>query len=444
MADEPDVIEILRDLIRFDTTNPPGNEKPAADYLARLLAKDGISSELVEPAPGRASVIARLKGGSEPPLLLSAHLDVVAAAGKWERPPFSGDLHRGYVWGRGAVDMKHMAAMSAAVLVGLKRSGAPLRRDVIFAGVADEEAGGAFGAGWIVENRPDLLKAGYCMTEVGGMATPMPKGIVVPVQVAERGFLWFRLKAKGPGGHGSTPRSASAVATLAAAVDRLSSKPLRYHLTPSARAFIKTVAAANGPAASAVLVGLLSSKTAPLALKMLPAERQNVFRAMLYDTAVVTVLSAGSKVNVVPEEAVAEVDGRYLPGVSPDPGVSREEFLSQIRSVVGPSVEILPFTEGPPTEMPGTGPLMDSIVRVLGRRLPGAKVTPYLMPGMTDAKHYAKLGMTVYGFAPVSLKPDEPFAALYHAPDERISVEGMRTGYSWLKEVVEDFCLEKA
>lgn len=435
MAGEPDVIEILRDLIRFDTTNPPGNERPAAEYLARLLKAEGIASEMVEPAPGRASVVARLKGSTDAPaLLLSAHLDVVAAPGTWERPPFSGDIHRGYVWGRGAVDMKHMAAMSAALLIRLKRSAKRLARDVVFAGVADEEAGGALGAGWLASNRPDLVKAGFCLTEVGGMATPMGRGIVVPVAVAERGFLWFRLRARGPGGHGGTPGARSAVATLAAAVHRLSTKSLRYRLSPAARAFFKAAASAQGAPASAVLAGLLSKRTAPLALRMLPAERRNVFRAMLYDTAVVTVLSAGDKVNVVPEEAVAEVDGRYLPGVS------REEFLSQIRSLVGPDVSVEAFAEGPPTEMAGTGPLMDSIVRVMGRRLPGAKVTPYLMPGMTDAKHYAKLGMTVYGFAPVALKPDEPFAALYHAPDERISVEGLKTGYSWLGDVVEDFC----
>ncbi len=433
----PEALEVLRDLIRFDTSNPPGHERPAAEYIAALLKREGIPAELIEAAPGRTNVVARLRGrGVDPPLLLSAHLDVVPAPPEgWTHPPFAAEVADGYVWGRGAVDMKHMAAMGLAVLLELARSKAPLRRDVVFAGVADEEAGGGLGAGYLVDKRPELIAAGFALTELGGMAVPMGRRTIVPVQVAERGYLWFRLRARGDGGHGSTPRPGSAVERLARAVERLSRKPLRYHLTESARGFVRCVARSRPPA-SLVLLGLLSEKTAPLALRALPAERRWSFRAMLYDTACVTVLSAGTKVNVVALEASAMVDGRYLPGVS------RRQFLEEVRSVVGPDVEIEPVAEGSPTVMPPNSALMEAIRRGVAREIPGGEVVGYLMPGLTDAKHYARAGIVTYGFAPVRLRADEPFATLYHAPDERISVEGFAGGLRLLRAVVEEFCLD--
>ena len=427
-----EVVRLLRDLLRFDTSNPPGHERPCAEFLAELFRADGVEPKLLEKERGRTSVIARLKGdGSLPPLLLSAHLDVVPALEPdWAHPPFGGELHDGYVWGRGAVDMKHMAAMSALVLLELKRRGAALKRDVIFAGVADEEAGGRLGAGFLVNEHADEVKAEFCLTELGGMAVPMAKATLVPVQVAERGFEWFKIRVKGTPGHGSIPKPGSAIEKLAAAIEKLCKKPLGYHLTPTAREFLQAVAAAQPAPASTLLLGLLNKGTVQATLRLVPENRRAAFRAMLFNTAAPTMLQAGVKVNVVPGEAEAQLDGRYLPGVT------REEFLAEVQELIGPEFEIASLEGGPPLEMPFDSGVLDAIRKVFAERLPEAKVVPYLMPGLTDAKHYARAGTPTYGFAPVALEKDELFGELYHAPNERISTKGLVTGLSWLQDVV--------
>jgi acetylornithine deacetylase/succinyl-diaminopimelate desuccinylase-like protein len=378
-------------------------------------------------------VVARLHGdGSAAPLLLSAHLDVVPAVpAEWTHPPFAGEIHAGYVWGRGAVDMKHMAAMSVVTLLELKRRGRRLRRDVIFAGVADEEAGGRAGAGWLVDAHLDRVKAAFCLTEVGGMSVPMPRGTLIPVQVAEKGVAWFRLRVQGTPGHGSMPTPDSAVLKLCRAVDRLGRAALGYHLTPTARGFLQSVAAAQRLPASQLLRGLLSPRLARATLRLVPPARRRAFRAMLYNTAAPTILRAGARVNVIPGEAVAEVDGRYLPGVTHD------AFLAEVRRIVGPAFTVETIEHAPPVEMPFESPVLDAIRQVMARHIPGAEVVPYLMPGVTDAKHYARAGIPTYGFAPVKLLPNEPFAELYHSANERISVQGVLAGQVWLREVVE-------
>lgn len=433
---DSEVIALLRELIRRDTSNPPGNEKAAVDLLAARLDADGVPYEVVEPAPGRGNIVARLKGdGAKRPLLLSAHLDVVPALDPgWEHPPFAAELHDGYVWGRGAVDMKHMAAMSLVVLLELKRRGARLSRDLIFAGVADEEAGGVHGAGHLVDQRRELIDAEFCLTELGGMSVPMNGRVLVPVQTAQKGYVWFTLTAKGQAGHGSRPKRGGAVERLADAVRRLSREPLSYRLTGTAGGFLDAVASLQGPLKGAALKLLKCEATSEAALALIPGERQAVFRAMLRNTASVTGLRAGAKVNVIPGEACAHVDGRYLPGVT------EEEFLAEVSRVVGPEVEVSPFDSAPPLEFDHKSECWDAIERVMIRHLPGAVVAPYLIPGMTDAKDYARAGIKTYGFAPVALKEDEPFADLYHAPNERVSVEGVETGLVWLRDVVLELC----
>jgi acetylornithine deacetylase/succinyl-diaminopimelate desuccinylase-like protein len=427
-----EVVRLLRELLRFDTSNPPGNERPCCEFVADLLRKGGVEPKLLEKERGRTSILARIEGdGSLPPLLLSAHLDVVPAVEPdWRYPPFAGELVDGYIWGRGAVDMKHMAAMSLRVLLDLKASGARLKRDVIFAGVADQEAGGRLGAGFLVDEHADEVKAEFCLTELGGMAIPMARATLVPVQVAERGFEWFTIRVRGSSGHGSVPSAGSAIEKLAHAVEQLCKKPLGYHLTPTARDFIHAVAEAQPAPANTLLLGLLNKNTAQATLRLVSEERRPAFRAMLFDTAAPTMLSAGVKVNVVPHVAEARIDGRFLPGVT------REEFLAEVRAVIGEGFELEPMQCGPPLEMPFDSGVLDAIRQVFARRVPDAKVVPYLMPGMTDAKHYARSGIPTYGFAPVALEKDELFAELYHAPNERISAKGLVTGLSWLQDVV--------
>jgi acetylornithine deacetylase/succinyl-diaminopimelate desuccinylase-like protein len=303
--------------------------------------------------------------------------------------------------------------------------------------VADEEAGGRFGAGWLAEHRPELIRAGHCLCEVGGIATPMNGRVLVPVQVAQKGYVWFRLKAKGRGGHGSRPGTSSAVVALAEAVSRLSRRPLKYHLTPTTRDFLDVVASLQRPTGKAALKALKSGRTARLALKLLPEERRKTFNAMIHDTVAVTGLVAGAKVNVIPPEAEAVVDGRFLPGGT------REQFLDQVRRLVGPDVAVEVFDAADPLEFDHRGPLWDSIVRVMGRELPGCTVAANMITGMTDANHLATLGIKTYGFSPVLLKEGEDFADLYHAPDERVSVEGLEAGLRWLSGVVEDFCARR-
>lgn len=436
LGNDSEVVSILRDLLRFDTTNPPGNETACARYLAALFKKEGIPCRVLESAPGRGNVVARLKGGPGKPLMLSAHLDVVPAVGRWTHPPFAAEIHDGCVWGRGAVDMKHMAAMSAVVMLSLKRRGARLKRDLIFAGVADEEAGGRFGAGFLVDKHPDLIRAGWCLTEVGGIATPMGRRMLVPVQVAEKGFVWFKIRAEGPGGHGSQPYPGAAVERLADAVLALSRRPLRYRLTPTTRDFLRAVEKLRSGSARRAVRGLTSGRTARRALARLPAAESKVYNAMLHDTAVVTGLTAGSVPNMSPTHAEATVDGRFLPGTS------RRRFLDEVRSVIGPGFEIEVLDGAPALEIRHEGPMWDAIVRVMSRRLPGCEVAPKMLTGQTDAQDFSRLGIKTYGFSPLLLRPGEDFAELYHAPNERVSIHGLETGLTWLTDLVDDFCVD--
>lgn len=431
---QSEVIRILRDLLRFDTTNPPGNETACARYLEKLFKREGIPCRVIESAPGRGNIVARLAGGSKSPLMLSAHLDVVPAVGDWKHPPFTAGIHDGYVWGRGAVDMKHMAAMSAVVMLSLKRRGARLNRDLIFSGVADEEMGGRFGAGFLVDKHPDLIRAGCCLTEVGGIATPMGGKMLVPIQVAQKGFVWFKLVAAGKGGHGSRPDPGSAIERLAEAVLALSRKPLRYHLTTTTHRFLKSVEKLQRGPDKAAVRGLLNKQTSQRALKRLPEDKRKTYNAMLHDTAAVTGLVAGRAINVIPTKAEATIDGRYLPGVT------EKEFLNEIRALIGPGFHIEVLESAPSLEFDHRGPMWDSIVRVMERRLPGCEITPSMLTGQTDAQDFSRLGIKTYGFSPLLLKPGEDFADLYHAPNERVSIHGLETGLTWLADVVDDFC----
>jgi acetylornithine deacetylase/succinyl-diaminopimelate desuccinylase-like protein len=436
---DSEVVSSLRDLIRIDTSNPPGREKAAVDYLAARLRKENIEPVVVESGPGRANLVSRLKSGSSlPPLMLSAHLDVVPPDGTWTYPPFGAEIHDGYIWGRGAVDMKHMAAMSLVVFLDLARLKPKLSRDVVFCAVADEEVGGKFGAGYLVDHHRDLIRAGFCLTEIGGMTIPFGKKVIVPVQTAEKGHVWLKLRARGKPGHGSQAVTDTAIEKLSQATLKLSRTPLKYGLTKTTRNFFSALASAQGPLQAAVLRSLLwGPGPASFALKRLPEERRRVFHALLHDTACVTGLSAGLKANVIPETAEATVDGRFLPGRS------QAEFLEEIRAVVGPEIEIEPFASSDPLETEPQSELWNSINAVIKRAIPNSEVVPYQIPGMTDAKDYARAGIKTYGFAPVALKPDEPFASLYHAPDERISIAGLETGLEWLRALVLDFCVEK-
>ena len=424
-------------LLRIDTTNPPGHEIEAARYVEAVLAAEGVAARIHEPAPGRASLVARLparRPGKGGPLLLTSHVDVVAAEpGRWKHPPFSGVVADGCVWGRGAVDMKSMTAYGLATFLLARREGWDLSRDLILAAVADEEAGGALGMGWLVDHRPDEVRAEYALNEVGGFTLHVGSRRVYPVQFAEKGVCWFRLVAEGEPGHGSIQRPGSSVARLAAAVDRLARRPLPPRVTPQTARYVRALARAAGFPTGLVLRGLLVPGLAALCRRLVPASRRPVFQALLSDTANPTCLAAGDKENVVPSRATAVVDGRLLHGST------LEGFLAEVRRQVGDDLAIEVIRHLPPSENDPDTPLFDLIREVLERADPGAKVVPSVITGFSDAAHLARLGVKTYGYAPMKLPRDLDFAALFHGHDERLPVDGFRFGLEAFVEVVRRF-----
>jgi acetylornithine deacetylase/succinyl-diaminopimelate desuccinylase-like protein len=434
-----EALALFKDLLRLDTSNPPGHERPAAELLAQKLTAAGIPHQLLESAPGRANVVARLRGtGAKPPLLLSAHLDVVPAEPeRWQHPPFGAIEADGYLWGRGALDMKNMVAMSLTTLLLLHRQRVPLDRDVIFAAVADEEAGARHGSLFLVDRHPELVRAEYVLTEVGGHTLHVGNGRFYPIQVSEKGLCWFELTAEGPPGHGSMPHPHNAVARLARAIAALAQVRLPQHNTAVVEGFVRALAARSSFPQSRLLPLLLNRAFSGPLLSRLQARNPDQaigLNAMLRNTASPTMLSAGKKINVIPSSATVQVDGRIIPGQTLD------GFLAEIRAAVGDDVRLSVLDEHPGTTFDSKTELFAAIAASIERHDPGALPVPYMIPGFTDAFAYRQLGATCYGFAPVRLDPSLNFSRLYHGHDERIPIEGFAWGLRVLYELVRDFC----
>lgn len=429
-----EALALLKRLIQFETVNPPGNEKPAAEFLADLFRREGLAPEVIDTAPGRACVVCRLKGtGEKPPLLLNGHLDVVAAeADKWSVPPFAAVEKDGFLYGRGAVDMKNMVAMSAMSLIMLKRAGAQLKRDLIFCGVADEEAGGQFGSQFMVANHADKVRAEYSLSEMGGFSTEIDGKRFYLVQVAEKGVCWLKITTRGEPGHGSMPDRDSALLKAAAIAERLGRKGLKQKNVPAVVKFVELMAANLKFPKNVVFKLLLNPAFSPIILdKVMPDKGSaQAFAAMLRNTANPTIIHAGDKTNVIPSEATLEIDGRLLPGTTTD------EFLMEVRQAIGPEPEIEVMRELTPTEAPADDPIFTLFTQAITRLDPGAVVVPNLVTGFTDATHWKKLGMKCYGFSPLKLPPDMAFKSLFHGHDERIPLAGYRFGLEALFEVV--------
>lgn len=438
-----EAVEHFKALLRIDTTNPPGNERAAADYIARVLEREGIGCEIFESAPGRASLVARLAGnGKKAPLLLNGHLDVVGVEpDRWEHPPFAAEEHDGMIWGRGAIDMKNMVTMSLMTLVLAKRLGLELDRDLIFAAVADEEAGSRHGALYLVEHHPELVRAEYVLNEVGGHTLHMGASRFYPIQVSEKGICWFELEAEGEPGHGSMPHPKNPVVILSKAIAALGKLRLPQHATPVVDQFLRTLAAGAPLAQRKLLPLLLQPRLASHLLDVL--EKQSFdqaigLNAMLRNTANPTMLDAGRKVNVIPSTARATIDGRVIPGQSVD------DFLREVQRVIGDHIKIKVFEQHDGTVFSADTPLYDAICRTLARHDPGATPVPYMIPGFTDSFAYARLGAVCYGFAPVKLGPELNFTRMYHGHNERIPRAGFAWGQRVLFETVTDFCGSRA
>jgi acetylornithine deacetylase/succinyl-diaminopimelate desuccinylase-like protein len=416
-----DVIEICRDLIRMDTTNfgdgsGPG-ERKAAEHVAALLDEVGIASELFEGEPGRTNVVARWGGSGEvggSPLLLHGHLDVVPAdAADWRVPPFSGEIENGYLWGRGAVDMKDFDAMLLSVVRARARAGAVPERPLVLCFTADEEAGGHRGAEQIVLKRPDLLEGcTEAVGEVGGFSTTVRGQRLYLLQAAEKGMAWMRLVASGHAGHGSMRHPDNAVTALAAAVARVGSHPWPVRLTPS----MKVLLAAVGD-----LAGVQATPENAEALVAEFGSAARMLGAVIRNTTNPTMLEAGYKVNVVPGTATAHVDGRFLPGYE-------DEFFATLAELVGADVDIEFISRQSALQTSFDGDLVDAMTAALLAEDPDALVAPYLMSGGTDAKHWDKLGIRCFGFTPLRLPDDLDFTALFHGVDERVPTDALTFG----------------
>ena len=432
-----EAVHYLQDLLRIDTTNPPGNELAAVEYLAGALRAEGLEPIVLESAPLRGNVIARLKGdGSLPPLLLYNHLDVVPAESQhWTHPPFGGDVADGFVWGRGALDMKNVTATQLMTLLLLKRNNVPLHRDVIFAGTSDEEIDSDEGADWLIKHHPDLVRAEYGLSEMGGHTLYLEGKRFYPIMCAEKGTCWLKIRARGKPGHGSVPHADHAVLHLVHAIDRLMAHPLPLHFTATASTYVQRLARSVGGTTGLLLSATLNPLLHDAALKAMPDRAlTDALHAIFHNTVSPNQLRAGYKTNVIPSEAEAILDGRMLPGVDV------ESFLAEVRPRLGEGIEITIEHTSPPLEVSSETPLFKQIEQQLARSDPGAIVVPYMMAGATDAKLFAQLGTQCYGFAPLKLQPDTPFDDLVHGHDERVSLEAFAFGVQTLYETVHDFC----
>jgi acetylornithine deacetylase/succinyl-diaminopimelate desuccinylase-like protein len=435
-----ETIRHLQALLRLDTTNPPGNESLAVDYLARALRADGIEPLVLAATPTRGNLIARLKGsGQAAPLLLYGHTDVVPAeAEHWQHPPFGGEVHDGFVWGRGALDMKGTVAQQLMAFLLLKRLNAPLKRDVIFAATADEEVGGddSHGIAWLVRHHPDVLRAEFGLTEMGGYNMELEGVTLYPIQVAEKGTVWLKARAHGQPAHASQPHADNAVVRLARAVDDIGRYGLPYHLCEAAAGFLEAVGDAVGGQTGDLLLQLRTPEPAENLLNSVLKEHRlrPMLTALTHNTAVPTGLRAGYKTNVIPGMAEATIDGRTLPGH--DAG----SFLRELQAVMGADLEYEVINTSPPIQTSHQTPLFKLMARVLKRHDHQAKVVPFMMTGATDAKYLAPLGVPSYGFAPIKLPPGFDFMGLFHAHNERAPVSGLGWGLQVLYDVVTEYC----
>ncbi|MCL6579367.1 MAG: M20/M25/M40 family metallo-hydrolase [Candidatus Bathyarchaeota archaeon] len=441
---EEEVTNLLGDLIRINTTNPPGNEIKAAEYLAENLTKEGFKCELLESAPGRGSVITRLKGnGEKPSLLLLSHLDVVAANPKeWTEDPFGGLVKDGFVWGRGALDMKSLTAIEVMVMKLLKRNNVKLKGDVVFAATADEEKGGEAGAGWLVRNHPEKVYADYVINEGGGLAIPVNGKNIYTIQTAEKGILWFKVKAKGRPGHGSVPGAAdNAILRMNKVIEKLGNYRSKIMLVDTVKQFLSEMARENRNANQALTRLLQNPESGDQILDML-AQKDTAMaeeiRAKIRMTITPTIIHGGVKENIIPSECETVFDCRVLPGQNPSDAL--DEIKGLLKDIEPEKLGFEVIQANEPSESPTSTPFYELIVNVLREFEPNCSVAPTLLTGGTDSRFFRKMGSVCYGFHP--MRADLPYSEISkmtHGIDERISIANLVFGTSVLYSIVERF-----
>ncbi|MFD3422174.1 M20/M25/M40 family metallo-hydrolase [Streptomyces decoyicus] len=427
---EDEVVDLCRDLIRMDTSNygdhsGPG-ERAAAEYVAEKLAEVGLEPQIFESHKGRASTVARIEGEdrSRPGLLIHGHTDVVPAnADDWTHHPFSGEIADGCVWGRGAVDMKDMDAMTLAVVRDRLCSGRKPPRDIVLAFLADEEAGGTYGARYLVDHHPHLFEGvTEAISEVGGFSFTVNEQVrLYLIETAQKGMHWMKLTVDGNAGHGSMIHKDNAITELSEAVGRLGRHEFPVRVTKTLRSFLDQLGDALGTELDPEDMDATLAKLGGIA---------KLIGASLKNTANPTQLGAGYKVNVIPGQATAHVDGRFLPG-------HEEEFLADLDRILGPRVKREDVHADKALETTFDGALVDAMQSALQAEDPIARAVPYMLSAGTDAKSFDDLGIRGFGFAPLKLPPELDFAGMFHGVDERVPVDGLKFGVRVLDRFID-------
>ncbi len=415
--------ELLQNLIRFNTTNPPGNELACVQYIDSLLQDAGIETTFLAKDENRPNLIARIKGsGSASPLLLQGHVDVVTTANQdWQHDPFGGELIDGFVWGRGALDMKGGVAMMLAAFLRAKREGTELPGDVILTILADEENGARYGAHFLVEEHPEQFdQVQYAIGEFGGFSMSIAGKRFYPIMIAEKQICWLKLTVRGAGGHGSAVMRGGTMARLGALLQTLDKHRLPVHITPEARLMFEGIANAVSFPTSAAIKLLLNPSMTDRVIDLL-GERGRLFEPLLHNTVNATIVNGGHKVNVIPSEIEVGVDGRLLPGHSTD------SMIAEVQALVGNDIDIQLMAHDPGPSAPNMG-MFDKLADILRAADPDGIPIPLLLSGVTDARLFSRLGIQTYGFLPMQLPEGFNFSQTIHAANERVPAEAIVFG----------------
>ncbi len=427
-------IGLLQQLLRFDTSNPPGNEGACIDFVDGLLREAGVSPERVTKETGRPNLVARLPGrGLAPALLFCGHVDVVPAdPSVWAHPPFAGEVADGCVWGRGALDMKSGVAMMVWAFLRAARSAAPPSGDLVLALVADEESGGRCGARFLVEERPDLFRGvRHAIGEFGGFPLHLLGRTFYMIQVAEKMPVVLDVVARGPAGHGARPVRGGAMRKLARVLERLETHRLPVHITPVTRQMIEIMADSLPLAGRIAARRLLNPALTDFLLNRL-GDAGQIFAPLFRNTVSATMVRGSDRLNVIPSEVHLGLDARILPGYT------TEDLLDELRPVLRADAVVSPVTEEVRSVEPDLA-LFDLLGRLLQDRIPGACPVPYLLPASTDGRHLARLGIRTYGYTPMTLPPDVSFFSCIHAANERVPLEAVQFGADVLYDLIQSY-----
>ncbi|MGB0384770.1 MAG: M20/M25/M40 family metallo-hydrolase [Ardenticatenaceae bacterium] len=416
--------ELLQRLIQFDTTNPPGNEAECLHYIEELIQAAGLETTLLGRSANRPNLIARLPGrGEAPPLLLQGHVDVVTTAGQeWIHPPFGGEIHDGYVWGRGALDMKGGVAMMICALLTVQASGSPPAGDIILCLMSDEEAGAVHGARYLVSEHPEQFEGvRHGIGEFGGFPLEIGGTTFYPIQVAERVGCQLEVTIRGKGGHGALPLRGGAMGKLGRILSRLDTRRTPIHITPVTRMMVGAIAENTSPPTSLIMRGLLNPRLTDRLIRLL-GERLKTLEPVFRNTVNATVVKGGHKTNVVPSEITLQLDGRMLPGWSP------EKMIAEVRDLIGEEVEIRQIGRGMPQPLNPDMSLFPLLADILREQEPTAVPIPFMLPAVTDGRYFSQLGIQHYGFLPLNLPKEFNFSSFIHSANERVPVQSLHFG----------------